>query len=71
MVYNPHSRKLVKLNLSAWFIFELCAGHGWQALKREYLSAVAPKIPSTVAERQLAQTLDLLLSEGLIEHAVQ
>jgi hypothetical protein len=67
MVYNPLTRRLIRLNLSAWLIFELCAYHRWPILERRYVRAVESKIPLEFARRQLDETLNCLLSEGLVE----
>jgi hypothetical protein len=67
VVYNPITRKLIKLNLNAWLIFELCSDRQYPELEKMYLSTVMPKMPAEVARRQLRDCLDHLLREGLVE----
>jgi hypothetical protein len=67
VVYNPITSRLIKLNLNAWLIFELCSGRQYSELEGMYLSTVKPKMQADVARRQLRNCLDHLLREGLVE----
>ncbi len=67
MVYNAATRRLIKLNLNAWLIFELCSNRRFAALEKKYIATMTPKISKTLAGRQLDEALHRLLSEGLVE----
>lgn len=67
IIYHVAARKLIRLNLNAWLIFELCSNVGFPALEEQYMATMSAKLPGSSARRQLDEGLRHLLREGLVE----
>lgn len=67
IVFKPGVPHLYTPNLCAWIILELCPGKTDLELEDAFLAMVSAVLPEDHARRQLADGVELLLSEGFIE----
>ena len=64
--FTPDQPDLHDLNISAWFILDLCDGRPFGEIEADYVRAVSPKIGSDAARTQFHQGFDMLLERDII-----
>jgi len=65
--YTPDEPEIYDLNITAWFIVELCDGRPFQQIEAEYLKVVGEKIGREAARAQFHAGFAALIERNIIQ----
>jgi hypothetical protein len=71
VVFDPHRRRLVELNLTSWLILELCDGRCYQDLRARFAVVVGERIREGEIDQHLRFGLVRLAAAGLMKRSLE